>query len=59
MKKIIYERSKEDCRIEALKYNGRKEFAKKSCATYTTAIRNGWLDEVCSHMTKYKRVFHN
>ena len=34
---------------EALKFNSRKEFERESSA-YQIAYRNGWLDEVCSHM---------
>jgi predicted GIY-YIG superfamily endonuclease len=34
---------------EALKYNSRKSFEKGS-TSYQIAYRNGWLDDVCSHM---------
>lgn len=39
---------------EALKYNTRGEFIKKSNGAYKSAIRNGILDKICSHM-KYNR----
>ena len=42
--------NKEMCTKEALKYNGRYEFQKNSMSAYRSAIVNGWLDEVCSHM---------
>jgi hypothetical protein len=35
---------------EALKYNTRGEFQKKSCGAYNAARRNNCLNEVCSHM---------
>jgi len=37
-------------RKEALKYENRNEFNKNSKSAYLSAYRNGWLDEVCSHM---------
>ena len=36
------------CKEEALKYTSRKEFHKSTA--YHKARRNGWLDDVCSHM---------
>ena len=36
---------------EALKFNNRSGFQKGSNSAYFAAHRNGWLDEVCSHMT--------
>jgi len=41
--------SKEKCQEEALKYNTKSEFKSKSLA-YSPAWKNGWLDEICSHM---------
>lgn len=40
----------ERVRKEALKYANRNEFNKNSKSAYLSAYRNGWLDEVCSHM---------
>ena len=37
-------------REEALKYKTRREFKKGSRGAYKSAVKNGWLDEVCSHM---------
>jgi len=42
--------TKELVTAEALKYQGRKAFQKGSRSAYGKAYRNGWLDEVCSHM---------
>ena len=35
---------------EALKYDTRVEFSKKSSSAYQTALRRGKLDEICQHM---------
>ena len=35
---------------EALKYKSRNDFNRNSKSAYLSAYRNGWLDEVCSHM---------
>jgi hypothetical protein len=40
----------ENVREEALKYKTRNEFKLGSPSAYNSSIRNGWLDEVCSHM---------
>ncbi len=42
--------SHEKCKEEALKYRNRREFQKKSPSGYGSALRNKWLDEICSHM---------
>ena len=47
--------TKEKCKEEALKYNNRSDFAKKSLGAYTKSRRNGWLDNICVHM-KYKLI---
>ena len=41
---------KENCRIEALKYNTRGEFNKYSASAYQSARVNNWLNEICQHM---------
>lgn len=43
--------TKETCQIEALKYQTKSEFQKNSCGAHTAAYRNGWLNDICSHMT--------
>ena len=42
--------TKENCTSEALKFNNRSDFAKGRGHGYQTALINGWLDEICSHM---------
>jgi predicted GIY-YIG superfamily endonuclease len=42
---------------EALKYSNRNEFNKLSKSAYLSAYRNGWLDDVCSHMKKNDYTF--
>jgi len=43
--------TKERCQNEATKYENKKDFREQSKA-YERAYRNGWLDEICSHMQK-------
>lgn len=54
--------TKEQCQIESLKYNHRKEFQINCSSAYEKAFRNKWLDEICSHMkpvgNKYKRCIY-
>jgi hypothetical protein len=42
--------TKEKCQEEALKYKTKKEFRKKSCGAYSRAYKDGWLNDICSHM---------
>jgi predicted GIY-YIG superfamily endonuclease len=44
--------TKENCQIMAVKYNSRSEFQRESRSAYQISSRNGWLDEICNHMTK-------
>lgn len=44
--------TKEHCQERALKYKHRSDFKIGDGSAYSTAVRNGWLDEICSHMTK-------
>ena len=46
--------TKEKCQEEASKYNTKSEYNKKSKSAYGSSWKNGWLDEVCSHMIIYK-----
>lgn len=41
---------KERCREEALKYTMRSHFKCSSRSAYKASRKNGWLDEICSHM---------
>lgn len=43
------------CSKEALRYSNRTDFAKKSCSAYGRASIEGFLDQICGHMTS-KRV---
>lgn len=47
--------NKENCQIEALKYKTKTEFTKKCSGAYLSSSRNGWIDEICSHMKKYSK----
>lgn len=42
--------TKERCQSEALKYSTRSEFAQGCRRAYSKAYREGWLDDICSHM---------
>jgi predicted GIY-YIG superfamily endonuclease len=42
----------EKCKIEALKYNLRTQFAKGNNSAYNSARKYGWMDDVCIHMNK-------
>ena len=44
--------TKEKCREEALKYEKRLEFQKKSSRAYSISRKNKWLDEISAHMIK-------
>lgn len=48
--------TKEKCQEEALKYNSRTEFQKNSVSAYVRSRKEGWLDEICSHMNKLKNI---
>jgi T4 RnlA family RNA ligase len=42
--------TKEKCKREAYLYNNRNEFKKESPGAYYAALRNKWIDEICTHM---------
>ena len=42
--------TKEECRLEALKYNNRNEFMINNHSAYNSSCKNKWLDEICIHM---------
>ncbi|MEZ8773781.1 GIY-YIG nuclease family protein, partial [Vibrio sp. 10N.247.310.17] len=44
--------TKENCHDEAMKYERRNEFRIFSRGAYKAAWKNGWLDDICSHMKK-------
>jgi hypothetical protein len=49
--------TKEKCAEEALKYKNRKEFQIHNKGSYLTALRKGWLEDICKHMNR--PVNHN
>jgi predicted GIY-YIG superfamily endonuclease len=42
--------TKEKCQEEALKYKSRGDYQKNSKSSYIKAVKEKWLDEICSHM---------
>jgi predicted GIY-YIG superfamily endonuclease len=42
-------------REEALKYNTKKDFERGVKSAYQIAYKNGWLDDVCSHMVSSRK----
>lgn len=42
------------CIKEALKYKTKKEFRLKNQSAYNSAIKNKWLDDICSHMAELR-----
>ncbi len=42
--------TKSQCKEEASKYQTKAEFVNKCASAYVTASKNGWLDEIASHM---------
>jgi hypothetical protein len=55
-KKIKNIWSFENCKKEALKYNSRGDFQKKSKCAYSKAHKMKWLDEICSHMKLIRKI---
>ena len=43
--------TKERCAEEASKYKKRKDFQENCPSAHSSAFKNGWLDEICSHMS--------
>ena len=54
--------NKNTCHEESLKYSTRRQFMLNSKVAYNKSLKNGWLDEICSHMKtsghKYKRCIY-
>jgi len=48
--------TKERCQEEALKYKTRKEFSESSGSAARRAQKNGWQDDICSHMIRLKPI---
>jgi predicted GIY-YIG superfamily endonuclease len=47
--------TKDKCAAEANKYKTRADFKKGSRGAYSAVQKNGWLDEICSHMEELKK----
>lgn len=54
--------TKDKCKEEALKYDNRTEFQKKSTRAYYICRKNDWIDDFCSHMNymgnRFKRCIY-
>ncbi|MDG1950224.1 MAG: DEAD/DEAH box helicase family protein [bacterium] len=48
--------TKEECQKEASKYDTRGEFEKGNTTAYQMASREGWMNDICGHMEKPRRV---
>lgn len=46
---------KENCLEMALKYSTRNELKKNANGAYRSALRNGWIEEICAHMVPTNR----
>jgi len=44
----------ESLKVEALKYSSRKDFKKYSMGAYSTTIKKGVIDDICSHMDEIR-----
>lgn len=44
----------ENCRLEALKYNVKKDFQNNSRSAYNKAYNKRWINDICSHMKQNK-----
>jgi hypothetical protein len=47
--------TKEHCADEAKRHTHRTEFLRNAAGAYEAAKRNGWLDDVCAHMTDQRK----
>lgn len=45
----------DNCKMESLKYKTKTKFQKNSNGAYTSSLKNGWLDEICSHMIEIRK----
>mgnify|MGYP003602204033 CR=1 FL=1 len=51
----IHKWTYDNVKNEALKYKNRGEFSRNSASSYIAALKNKWLEDVCSHMESKKR----
>lgn len=54
MRKIYW--TKEKCHEASLLCKKRCEFKKKFSQPYKKSVKNGWIDEICSHMIEIKHI---
>lgn len=54
-KPIGYWDNKEHCAEAALKYNNRTDFCNGCSLGYKFSCKNGWLDDICSHMINRRK----
>lgn len=54
-RKSVLKHTKETAAALALKYTNRRSFCVGSSGAYLAATKNGWIDDICRHMTA-KRV---
>lgn len=48
---------KEKCHTEALKYKTKTDFINNSKGSYNSALKYGWLDDICSHMKELGSIY--
>jgi predicted GIY-YIG superfamily endonuclease len=53
---MIKKWTKEKCQEESLKYQNKIDFLRKSCGAYSAAYKNGWLNEICTHMIEKRKI---
>lgn len=49
--------TKQACLDEALKYDTRTDFSVKSNGAYKVALKNKWVDEICTHMVPIGNLY--
>ena len=49
--------TKEKCQKEALKYKNRSEFMINNHSAYNSALKNKWMNEICSHMIMLHKTY--
>jgi len=47
--------TKEQCQSEAMKYQSRNSFRLGSISAYSKASKQGWIEEICSHMSEGRK----
>jgi very-short-patch-repair endonuclease len=53
--KKIQKHTKETARIDALKYQTKREWCIKDAGSYLASLKNGWIEDLCKHMKNKKR----